>query len=113
MPTTGRQAEAHVARLLVAEGWAILAANARAEGGELDLVVERAGVVRFVEVKARTEEDQLGIYAIDARKRAHLRAAAEGWLAAHGPPEREVAFLVALVDLRAPDWAVEWWDDPF
>lgn len=107
----GSEGERHVARLLAQDGWKLRATNVLLEGGELDLVVERHGVWRFVEVKSRA--DGSGIDAIDRRKRGHLRRAGEAWLCEHGEPEREVAFLVAVVDLATPGWPVEWWDDPF
>jgi putative endonuclease len=113
----GQRAEARVADLLEADGWAVLARNWRGAGGELDLVVGRGGVLRFVEVKARSLGDDSGIDAVGPGKRRRLTAAGRAWLAEHGPPEREVAFLVAVVTLDdeadPTRWAVEWWDDAF
>lgn len=101
-----------MADLLVQDGWSVLARNWRAVGGELDLVVERDGALRFVEVKARAVGDD-GLMALTPSKRAKLRRAAEAWLVAHGPPRVEVCFLVAVVTVRADGRAVEWLDDPW
>jgi putative endonuclease len=115
----GQRAEARVAELLEAEGWSVLARNWRGAGGELDLVVLRDGVLRFVEVKARSARDgsDSGVESVGRGKQRRLTAAGRAWLAEHGPPQREVAFLVAVVTLDeevAPaTWAVEWWDDAF
>ncbi len=123
----GRDAEAHVATLLEARGWAVLVRNWRGGGGELDLVVHSpsflgrggaappqrpppGGFLRFVEVKLRNLSDPLTDEAIPASKRTRLRGAARAWLDAHGSPDAEVAFLVALVD---HDGAVVWIDDAF
>lgn len=109
----GWAAERFVAEGLEREGWRILARNWRASGGELDLVAERDGALRFVEVKARDPEDDGGFDAVGPLKQRKLVRAAEEWLAAHGPPEREAAFLVAVVTLSSGGWTVEWIDDAF
>lgn len=109
----GWAAERFVAERLEQEGWRVLARNWRASGGELDLVIERDGVLRFVEVKARDPEDDSGAEAVGLTKRRKLARAAEQWLAANGPPEREAAFLVAVVTFEAAGWSVEWIDDAF
>jgi len=60
----------------------VLAANARAGGYELDLVVRRGRRLVFVEVKARSGTgfgDPLE--AVGALKTARVRQAAEAWLA--------------------------------
>jgi putative endonuclease len=110
-----------VARALVREGWQVLARNWRAAGGELDLVVEREGVLRFVEVRGRSPGEEGGddsafdkaLESITANKRSRLTSAAEAWLDCVGLPKQEVAFLVALVSLEETGWAVQWWDDAF
>lgn len=110
----GREAEDRIADRLRADGWSVLARNWRGADGELDLVVERDGVVRFVEVKGRDEHGAVqGIDALTANKRGRLVRAAEAWLGAHGRPARECAFLVAVVDLAPGATGVDWWDDPF
>jgi len=109
----GREAEAFVARDLEAAGWVVLARNWRAENGEIDLVVARGPDLRFVEIKARGEDGLDGLEAVGAGKRRRLTAAAEAWLAEHGPPEGTAAFLVAVVDLAGERWSVEYWDDAF
>jgi len=95
---TGREAEDHVARALHDAGWTECARNWRGGGGEIDLVVARGGAVRFVEVKLREATDPLGDDAVTLAKQRLLRQAARAWLAVHGEPRRECAFLVAMVD---------------
>ena len=109
----GRDAEALVARQLEADGWTVLARNWRAAGGEVDIVVERDGHLRFVEVKARAPTDPSALEAIGRLKQRKLARAGEQWLASRGPPERDVAFMVAVVTLHASGWTVEWLDRAF
>lgn len=78
----GRDAEGIAARALGAEGWAILAQRARTPAGEIDLVAEREGLLAFVEVKARPSLAEAA-FALGARQRSRLVAAAECWLAAN------------------------------
>jgi Holliday junction resolvase-like predicted endonuclease len=54
-----------------------------------------------------------GLSAITPSKQRKLVRAAEAWLARFGPPEREVAFLVAVVSGRPAPCDVAWFDDPF
>ena len=94
---------------LEAQGWRVLARNWRFEGGELDLVVERGGALRVVEVKARAPDDPVGLDAIDAHKRRCLARAAEAFLCAYEDVVDEVCFLVALVEGEQ----ITWLDDAF
>ena len=109
----GARAERFVADQLVLDGWAVLARNWRGRGGELDLVVQRGGCVRFVEVKARSPEDPTGLEAITASKQRRLIRAAEGWLLEQEAPPEEACFLVAVVAFDRGGWSVEWLDDAF
>lgn len=109
----GGEAERWVADVLTADGWLVLARNWRTDAGELDLVVERDGVLRFVEVKARTVGDDTGVLAVGEQKQRVLRRAGEAWLAQRGLPEREVAFLVVLVERGPGGFTAEWIDDAF
>ncbi len=108
----GRQAEDWVSHLLGSDGWNLLAQNWSGSGAELDLVVERAGVLRFVEVKARQRGDD-GAEAVTRSKQQRLIRAARCWLDERGEPAKECGFLVAVVTLGARPWQVEWLDDAF
>ena len=80
-------------------GYALLDRNWRCPTGELDLVLERDGVVVFCEVKARAS-DRYGpaAGAVDARKQQKLRGLALAWLAAHPDlRRRSIRFDVAAV----------------
>jgi putative endonuclease len=98
----GRAAESAAARHLVRNGWAVLGRNVRVGRGELDLIVRRAGVLAFVEVKARrTASFGAPEDAVDARKRRQVARLAELWLAARPWALRgvsDVRFDVVAVD---------------
>ena len=95
------------------EGWSILAQNWSGGGGELDVVVRRGDVLRFVEVKARSDASLDPLEQITASKVGRLRKAAEAWLVDRDHDIAEVAFLVAIVDLASEPWSVDWVDDAF
>jgi putative endonuclease len=79
----GPRGERVAARYLRRHGLEILARNARALHGELDLVAVDGPTLVFVEVKSRSgrgEGDELtGLEKIDRRKRATLRRASNFW----------------------------------
>ncbi|NLG25853.1 MAG: YraN family protein [Clostridiales bacterium] len=84
---------------LVKQGYRVLARNYAANGGEIDLVVERDGALVFVEVKLRTAPRRgEAIDAIDSRKVRRICRAALHYLHAHGALERRVRFDVVLVE---------------
>lgn len=66
----------------MAEGWTILAERLRTPAGELDLIAEKAGLLAFIEVKARPSLRDAA-YALAPRQQQRLLAAAEFWLAGH------------------------------
>ena len=78
----GPEAERRVRRHYRLRGYRILAANARAAGYELDLVVRRGRTVVICEVKARTGAEYGGpLEAVGPEKARRVRQAAEAWLA--------------------------------
>ena len=98
---TGVRGEDAAELLYVRRGFRVLARNWRCAIGELDLVVGRADTLVFVEVKTRRGARFGGGYeAVDARKRAKLRAVAEVFLLQRGRPPARVRFDVASVALR-------------
>lgn len=78
----GARGEALARQFYEEQGYTLLQANFRTRQGEVDLILERAGMLVFTEVKARTE----GAIAsprewVDARKQRRVMAAALAWLA--------------------------------
>jgi putative endonuclease len=82
----GRAAEDEAARELARLGYRIVARNFRAAGAEIDIIAVEAGTLVFVEVKARsTRAFGSAVGAVDGKKRAKLRIAAEEFLQFHAP----------------------------
>ena len=94
----GRAGEDAAAEHLVALGYRIVRRNLRGPGGEIDIVARDGPTVVFVEVKARRSHrygSALG--AVDARKRARIRAIAADFLQFAAPHAR-ARFDVVTVD---------------
>jgi putative endonuclease len=95
-------------------GYRVVARNWRCRLGELDLVVERPGLLVVCEVKSRRGDAFGGGYeAVTWRKRAKVRAVAEAFLQAHGPRPVAIRFDVASVALRGARSTVEVFEDAF
>lgn len=73
---SGRDGERRAAIWLKLKGWSVLAQRVKTPRGEIDLIVRRAGVVAFVEVKWRTKAADLD-HAIDEYRLRRVAAAAE------------------------------------
>lgn len=85
----GTAAEDCAAAHLRTLGFRILRRNLRGPGGEIDIVARDGETVVFVEVKARRSRaygSALG--AVDARKRARIRAVAADYLQIFAPSAR-------------------------
>ena len=94
----GRWGEEQATRWYTQRGYQVLDRNWRCDAGELDLVVELADLVVFVEVKARAS-DRYGpaAAAVDDRKQRRLRVLAVRWLAEHPWCRGRVRFDVVAV----------------
>jgi putative endonuclease len=85
----GRAGEDAAAALLQAHGYRIVARNVRGPGGEIDIIARDGDTIVFVEVKARLQRSYgSAVGAIDAAKRATLRAIAGDWLQIAAPRAR-------------------------
>ena len=105
----GREGESLAERFLRSRGYRIVARNVRSPSGELDLVAEDAGVLVFVEVKAR-QTNALGgvLYAVDRKKQLRIAKQAAQYLARHRLWSRPCRFDVVLLQSGAgPDPAIE------
>ena len=101
----GRAGEDHAESLLRSRGAVVLSRNWYCAVGELDLVVlDPAGRLRFVEVRARTGTG-FGTPAesVTGDKLRRLQLVARRWLAANPGGWRQVCFDVVGVDLSDPD----------
>jgi len=85
-------------RYLTEQGWRTLGRRVRSGHRDLDLVMERDGVVAFVEVKARTGA-RFGdpVEAVDWRKRRELVRSALVWMDRNGVTARSYRFDVVGV----------------
>jgi putative endonuclease len=94
----GIDSESIACAALEADGWTILARRLRTPAGEIDIAAERAGLLAFIEVKARPALSDAAI-ALTPRQRKRLLAAGEIALAEHPHWGNEgVRFDVLLVD---------------
>lgn len=80
----GLAAEDEAAKYLGRLGLIEIARRAKMKGGELDLIVEDAETLAFVEVKARAKLTD-GVEAVTARQQARIRAGLRAWLAQNDP----------------------------
>src|SRR6188768_1385689 len=72
----GRGAETLACWYLRLRGWRILARRARVPGGEVDVVARRGRTLAFVEVKARSDEDEAAM-SLDQYRLRRVAVAAE------------------------------------
>ena len=102
----GLAAEDLAARLYEADGFEVLERRWRSLGGEIDLIVARAGLIVFVEVKARRTREVAAHSVSDAQWR-RLGAAAEIYLGEMSGPPPDCRFDVVLVDAQGVASRVE------
>lgn len=113
--STGRIGEDLAARHLVDHGYTILHRNLRLPCGELDIVVARAGELRFVEVRTvRTRYLPATTESVNRRKRRQVARVARAYLGRW--PQTDVAVScdvigVALLEDEAPQ--LTWIRDAF
>ncbi|MEM9049498.1 MAG: YraN family protein [Pseudomonadota bacterium] len=94
----GLAAEDIAERAYRARGGRVIARRWSCRMGEIDLIVAEAGVIVFVEVRARRQRAEAGA-SITPRKLARLMAAAGAWMSAEAvSPDSPMRLDAALVD---------------
>lgn len=87
----GLRGENQAAAYLKKQGMRILERRFRTPHGEIDLIARDKDTLVFVEVKTRPDSAEgMGLLAVDAKKRGHLRYAAQYYLQSH--PWEQVRF---------------------
>ena len=95
-------------------GYALVARNWRCRIGELDLVVERDGLLVFCEVKTRSGAAFGGGFeAVTAAKQRKVRQLADAFLLARGRRPARARFDVASVHLGRSGPSVQMFEDAF
>lgn len=89
----GEVGERVAERWLKRQGWRIMQRRFRSGHRDIDLVVERGGVVAFVEVKARRGlEFGDPVEAVNWRKQRELTRSARVWIDRHGRADDSYRF---------------------
>jgi putative endonuclease len=97
----GLAGERIAARWLQAHGWRILQERFRSGHRDIDLIIEKNGIVAFVEVKARTSlAFGTPMEAVHWRKQRELRRSAQVWIDRFGRPEMVYRFDIVGVVLE-------------
>lgn len=112
---TGAQGERIALAFLEERGMALIEKNYRAKGGEIDLVMRDGKEIAFVEVKYRLSDTRgNALQAIDERKRARIRNAAEAYCAKKNVPNSiSVRCAAVLIDEREGKRHIEYIEDIF
>jgi putative endonuclease len=94
----GELGERIAERWLRRQGWRVVQRRFRVGHRDIDLVVERAGTIAFVEVKARRGL-QFGdpVEAVTFTKQRELARSATAWIGRHGRPQESYRFDVVGV----------------
>lgn len=98
----GQKGELIALTFLESKGFVLIARNWRCRFGEIDLIVERQGVIRFVEVKLRrTSEFGYPEASVTQQKLRHLTRAIECWLLEQRIDRRDYQIDVIAIYLPA------------
>jgi putative endonuclease len=89
----GELGERIAARWFQRSGWRVVARRFRAGRRDIDLIIEREGLIAFVEVKSRTGvEFGDPVEAVHRRKQRSLTKSAQSWIARHGRSDEKYRF---------------------
>lgn len=111
----GREGESAAIDFLKKKGYRILEKNFRSKLGEIDIIAEQAGVIVFVEVKARSSHE-FGhpLTALTPAKQKKIIQTAQSFLAQKRIVDKPVRFdVVALTSKPSDSWEIELVENAF
>ena len=111
----GREGESAAIAFLKKKGYRILEKNFRSKLGEIDVIAEQAGVVVFVEVKARSDHESGHPFdALTPTKQKKIIQTAQSFLVQKRIPDKPMRFDVVALTLDPPDtWKIELLENAF
>ncbi len=101
---TGRKAEAAAKVYLEMRGYEIIELNYRRPRCEIDIIARKDGVIHFIEVKYRFNDEQGGgLEAITPTKFKQMQRAAWSWVDEY---KWRGEYVLSVVDIAGPDFVV-------
>lgn len=111
----GRNGELAAIKFLKKKGYRILEKNFRSKVGEIDVIAEQAGVIVFIEVKARSDHEFGHPFeALTPAKQKKIIQTAQSFLARKRITDKPMRFdVVALTSDPADSWKIELLENAF
>ena len=101
---TGRKAESAAKVYLEMRGYQIIEQNWRRPRAEIDIIAQKDGVIHFVEVKYRFDDEQGGgLEAITPSKLKQMRRAAWLWV---DESKWKGEYVLSALELAGPSFAI-------
>ena len=101
---TGRRAEAAAKVYLEMRGFKIMELNWRRPRAEVDIIAQKDGIMHFIEVKYRRDDNQGGGFdAITSTKLRQMRRGAELWVE---ESKWNGEFVLSAIDIQGRDFAI-------
>ncbi len=111
----GREGESAAIAFLKKKGYRILEKNFRSKVGEIDIIAEQAGVIVFIEVKARSDHEFGHPFdALTPTKQKKIVQTAQSFLARKRIVDKPMRFdVVALTSDPHGSWKIELLENAF
>ena len=111
----GGEGESTAIAFLKENGYRILEKNFRFNLGEIDVIAEQAGVIVFIEVKARLDHEFGHPFdALTPTKQKKIIQTAQSFLVQKRIPDKPMRFDVVALTLDPPDtWKIELLENAF
>lgn len=94
----GKSGEYYAEKYLVSRGFTLLNRNFHSQWGEIDLIVEYEGTIRFVEVKAYRADSMVSpLEMITTAKQDRIIKTAEFFLSINGLEEKNLQFDIIII----------------